>query len=199
MKFLFSRRVPGSLGLGLLMATLAASSAQAAVNTEGCRTPEYSQAFSYAKDSNWYTSIPGDTNDSFTGQGWTLSGGAKIVTTTLSDGATGQVLDLPSGSKASSPVICVTSLYPTARGIVRNVKGAEGVQFFVEYEGTKTWETARNTGQFHGSQTAWTLGSPVNLQPLNVLGWQPMRITLIPGGKTSEFQVYDLYIDPRMR
>jgi hypothetical protein len=31
------------------------------------------------------------------------------------------------------------------------------------------------------------------------LGWQPMRITLIPGGKTSEFQLYDLYIDPRAR
>ncbi|HUH80905.1 MAG TPA: hypothetical protein VLZ06_06220 [Solirubrobacteraceae bacterium] len=199
MKFLFSRRPLGSLGLGLLMAALAATSAQATVNTEACQTPEYFQAFSYANDSNWYTSVTGDTSDSFTGEGWTLSGGAKIVTTNLSDGATGQVLDLPSGSQAVSPVICVTSLYPNARGIVRNVKGAEGVQFMVEYEGTKTWERAKTTGQIHGSKSDWTLVNAVNIQPGKQSGWQPMRITLVPGGKTSEFQVYDLYIDPRMR
>jgi hypothetical protein len=26
-----------------------------------------------------------------------------------------------------------------------------------------------------------------------------MRITLIPGGKTSDFQLYNLYIDPHAR
>lgn len=199
MKFLFSRRVLSSLGLAVLGASFVASSAQAGVNTEACRTPEPFQAFSYAKDSSWYTSITGDTSNSFSGQGWTLSGGARIVTTTLSDGSTGQVLDLPSGSRAVSPVICVTSEYPTARGIVRDVRGAEGVQFGVEYEGTNTWEQPKNTGQIHGAQSAWTLVNSVNVQPSGKPGWQPMRITLIPGGKTSEFQVYNLFIDPRMR
>jgi hypothetical protein len=43
------------------------------------------------------------------------------------------VLDLPSGSKAVSPTICVTTEFPTARTMVRNVVGAEGVFFYVSY------------------------------------------------------------------
>jgi hypothetical protein len=35
----------------------------------------------------------------FTGTGWTLSGGAKVVSATLADGTTGTVLDLPSGAR----------------------------------------------------------------------------------------------------
>jgi hypothetical protein len=46
--------------------------------------------------------------------------------------------------------------------------------------------------------TAWTLATPVNILSSKAAGWQPMRITLIAGGKTSEFQVYNLYVDPRM-
>jgi hypothetical protein len=199
MKCLFSRKALGLTGLGMLIAAFAAIPAQASVDTSQCSEPEYSQPFLYAGDSNLYTPLPGESYDNVEGAGWKLSGGAQLVTETLSDGATGQVLDLPSGSKAVSPVICVTAKYPTARGVVRNVKGSEGVYFYVEYEGTNTWGHPKNTGQIHGSGTAWTLVTPVNLQPYNVSGWQPMRITLIPGGKTSDFEVYNLYVDPRMR
>jgi hypothetical protein len=198
MKCLFSRTSLGSLTLGMLIAVFVAVPAQASVDTSQCSQPEYVQPFLYANDSNLYTLVPGQSPGNFTGEGWELSGGARVVTTTLSDGSTGQVLDLPSGSKAVSPVICVTSAYPTARGIVRNVKGSEGVFFYVSYEGTATWASPKNTGQIHGSGTAWTLVTPVNLQPSDALGWQPMRITLVPGGKTSDFEVYNLYVDPRM-
>ena len=53
--------------------------------------------------------------------------------------------------------------------------------------------------QEHGSGKTWTLVTPVNLQPFNTAGWQPMRITLVPGGKTSDFRVYNLYLDPHAR
>jgi hypothetical protein len=201
MKFLFSRKALGSLGLGALATMLLAIPAQAettSVDTSICSTPEFSQPFLYAGDSNFYTLLPGESPGSFDGEGWELSGGAGVVTSTLADGSTTQVLDLPSGSKAVSPTICVTSLYPTARTMVRNAKGSEGVFFYVSYQGTKTWQTPKNTGQVHGSGTAWTLATPVNLQPEKLFGWQPMRVTLIPGGKTSEFQIYDMYVDPRM-
>jgi hypothetical protein len=189
-----------SLGLlGILATVIPAQAATSSVNTSRCTSAEYFQPFLYAGDSNWYVALPGDTYDSFSGAGWQLSGGAKVLSTTLSDGEVGSVLDLPSGSKAVSPVICVTSEFPTARGIVRNVKGAEGVSFNVEYEGTATWGKPKNTGQIHGNGTAWTLVTPVNLQPEKTTGLQPMRITLVPGGSTSEFQVYNLFADPRMR
>jgi hypothetical protein len=201
--FLFSRRMVGlAITIASLIASFAAAPAQAAtasVDTSMCSNPLLSQPFLSWGDSNWYTLMPGENADNFAGSGWQLSGGATITSTTLGDGTTGSVLDLPSGSKAVSPIICVTSSYPTARMMVRNVKGAEGVFFYVAYEGTSTWNTPKNTGQVHGQNTAWTLSDPVNLQPYNVSGWQPVRITLIPGGTTSDFRIYNLYIDPRMR
>ena len=80
--------------------------------------------------------------------------------------------------------------------MVKDVVGSEGVFFSVSYQGTNTWDFPRNTGQVHGSGTAWTLSGKVNVQPSNVPGWQPVRFTLIAGGKTSRFQIYDLYVDP---
>ncbi len=196
---LFSHR---RLGLGVVVAALFAVPAQAvaaSVDTSACTTPEFSQPFLPFHDSNWYSLMPGQSVDNFDGNGWSLSGGAKIVTTTLADGSTGSVLDLPSGSKAVSPTICVTSDYPSARTFVRDVKGSEGVFFSVSYEGTKTWDSPRQTGQVHGNGTDWTPSDRANLQPSHSPGWQPVRITLIPGGKTSEFQIYNFYVDPRMR
>ena len=197
--FLFSLR---SLALGGVLAGFVAAPAHAAtspLDTSICSEPLLTQPFASTGDSNWYTLMPGETPENFDGTGWVLSGGAKVVTTQTGGGSTASVLDLPSGSKAVSPTICVRSNYPTARAIVRDVVGSEGVFFYVSYEGTNTWGTPKNTGQVHGAHTAWTLTTPVNVQPYNSVGWQPMRITLIPGGKSSDFQLYNLYIDPHAR
>jgi hypothetical protein len=189
-----------SLGLGAVLAAFAAAPAQAtaALDTSMCSAGEFSQPFLSYNDTNWYTPLPGESFDSFDGSGWELSGGATVQATTLADGTTGTVLDLPSGSRAVSPTVCVTSFYPTARTMVRNVAGFEGVLVYVSYAGTNTWNNPQVTGQVHGSSTAWTLSRPVQLQPESTPGWQPMRITLAPAGKTGESQIYNLYLDPRM-
>src|SRR5690242_16460800 len=89
-------------GLAVVAAACTGGTAQAAapVQMSACDAPNYSfsQPFAASRDSNWYTLAPGQDVDSFNGQGWTLTGGAKIVTDTLADGTTGQVLDLPAGS-----------------------------------------------------------------------------------------------------
>ena len=202
-QYLFSRRPNALCGtLVVLLVGVVASPALAAtppVDTSACSTPQLSQPFLSVHDGNWYTLAPGQTGQSFDGTGWVLSGGARILTTKLADGTSGSVLDLPSGSKAVSPTICVTSSYPIARTMVRNVVGAEGVFFYVSYAGTNTWTDPRNTGQVHGSNTAWTISDPVNIQPSNLSAWQPARFTFIPGGHTSDFQIYDFYVDPRMK
>lgn len=203
MQDLFSRRSSFLGGtLAVILAGVVASPALAAttaVDTSACSAPQFSQPFLSAHDSNWYALAPGQNVNSFTGDGWVLSGGAQILSTTLADGTTGTVLDLPSGSKAVSPTMCVTSSYPTMRTMVRNVTGAEGVFFYVSYAGTKTWNNPKNTGQVHGSNTAWTLSTPVNVQPNGLSGWQPARFTFVPGGQRSDFQIYNFYVDPRMK
>jgi hypothetical protein len=180
---------------------LAAAPAEAAEITSPaqCKEPALTQPFLYENDSNFYTLVPGETPNNFAGAGWKLSGGASIKKTTLENGKDGSVLDLPSGAKAVSPSFCVTSAYPTARTVVRNVIGSEGVFYYVGYMGTSTWESPKNTGQVHGSASEWTVSTPVNMQPGNITGWQIVRITLIGGGTASDFQLYNLYIDPYRR
>jgi hypothetical protein len=206
MRSLFSSKALASIGLGAVLAVAAAASAQAApappkqfeaIDTSMCSAPQLTQPFLFAKDNNFYSLMPGEEPSSFTGEGWELRNGAKIVTTTVAGQAT-HVLDLPSGSEAISPTICVTNLYPTARTMVRNVKGSEGVFTYVSYEATHTWEAPKNTGQVHGQASEWSASGAINLQPNNTSGWQRLRMILVPGGKTSEFQVYDFYVDPRL-
>jgi hypothetical protein len=212
MQYLLSRgaRAVGLAGLiGALLGVVAAHPASAATTIPAalgstdpatCASPNMSQTFLSVKDHNWYTLAPGQSPEGFTGSGWTLTNGAGIVTTQLQDGQSGSVLNLPSGAVAVSPPICVTSDYPTARTLVRNVVGGEGVQFYVSYQGTLTWEQPQNTGQLHGQQSNWTVSNPVNVQPdHHTAGWQIVRFAFVAGGQTSDFQVYNFYVDPRMK
>jgi hypothetical protein len=204
-QFLFSRQLR-SIGLGgVLTATVAALGASPAlaatttpVDTSACSTPQLAQPFLSTRDSNWYTLVPGQSVDDFNGNGWALSGGAQIVSSPLADGNAGNVLDLPSGSSAVSPPMCVSSDYPTARTIVRDVSGSEGVHISVAYAGTKTADKPQNVGQVHGTQAAWTTSNQFNVHPGNLPGWQLVTFTLTPGGKSSNFQISNFWVDPRM-
>lgn len=203
------------VGLGVAVAALSAVPAAAAttsvatattpVNTSSCAQALLSQPFFAWGDSNWYALAPGETADDFAGAGWTLTGGAKIVTATLEDGTTGSVLDLPRGSQAVSPTVCLTSAYPTARMMIRNVSGSNGgsVGFSVSYAGTSTANAPLQTGTFKTTSSAgvagdWALSDPADLDPSTAPGWQLMRITLAATGP-KELQVYNLYNDPMMR
>ena len=210
-KYQIGRRGRLTSGCGALATTilcLTASSALAGTkidtsemawgDTSSCAAPTLVQPFLSAPDSNWYTLAPGQSSDAFSGAGWTLSGGASVMTETLGDGQTGPVLDLPSGSAAISPPMCVSSDYPTARTEVRDVVGSEGVHAYVAYAGTKTATKAQDVGQIHGQQSGWTLSDSFNIHPGDLTGWQLVRFTFVPGGKSSNFQIYDFYVDPRM-
>jgi hypothetical protein len=168
------------------------------VDTSACSPAQLSQAFQSIRDNNWYTLAPGQTDDNFNGNGWTLNDGAQLTSSPLADGATGSVLDLPSGASAVSPPMCVSSDYPTARTMVRDIVGSEGVHISVSYAGTKTADKPQNVGQVHGTQSDWTASNPFNVHPGNVPGWQLVQFTLTAGGKSSNFQIYNFWVDPRM-
>jgi hypothetical protein len=164
-----------------------------------CSAPALSQPFAGLKDKAFYTLAPGGAFDDPAGAGWRLSNGASISSTAQSDGTAGGVLDMPSKAVAISPVLCITSDYPTARLQVRDLKGSEGVFFHVSYYVNGAWTTFKDTGQFHGDHSSWTLSNPMQVQPSNVAGWQLVRFEFTAGGTTSHFQVDDFWVDPRMR
>src|SRR5437764_1315739 len=126
MRHAMSFRRPLSLAAAM-GAFLVVGPAVASAATTTCSAPALSQVYSWAQDTYWYAAVPGEKWDSMTTTGWTLSGGAKLVTTTLADGAKGNVLYLPSGSKAISPAVCVTNSYPAPRTEIKDVTGSAGV------------------------------------------------------------------------
>jgi hypothetical protein len=197
---LFTRR---SLGVGAALATLVTAVPAAPALADSahsgnapCSGTNLTQPYLSAGDANWYTLAPGQSADNFDAGGWTLSGGAQLVTTTLADGTTGQVLDLPSGAQAVSPTFCVESDYRFARATVQDVAGTDGINFSVAYK--RGQDNPRQTGQLNGGQRAWGLSDPVGLQPDARDGKQHVTITLTGGGTSSDTQVYGLWIDPRM-
>jgi hypothetical protein len=189
----------GSLGLGVVIAFLAVACTQALATTTSCTAPSpIEQPFLYANDANYYAPLPGESYDNLAGTGWTLSNGAKIVTSTLADGKTGSALELPSGAKAVSPEICVTNEYPSARSLVRNTGGSQNVTVQMAYYGTSSWGGTKNVANVTGSGTAWTLSGVLKLPTGNLVGWNVARFTFVAAGKSSKSQIYNFYVDPRM-
>jgi len=178
----------------LLVAPSAASAAYSySGDTSFCAAGQFSQPFLSLKDTNWYESAPGFDQGGFSAQGWTLEGGAHVVTT---EG--GQVLDLPSGARATSPTLCVQSNYPTARGVMRSVTGGGGVGIFVGYVGQASWLKPQSAGAYKGNAALWTTAPAMNIKPYGGYeGWQPMHIVLEGQGKGLDYNVSQLWIDPR--
>lgn len=174
----------------------AAFAARTATQTT-CAAPSVSQVFGWAGDSNWYAPVPGESWDSMSSRGWTLSGGAKFETTTLLDGRKGMVLDLPSGAKAVSPVVCVTNDYPFARTEVRDLSGSAGVNVYVSYVGNRSYSNLFS-GNVAGSGSSWSLPRSFNIVRTNLSTWQQAQLTLVASGANSEYQISNFYVDPRM-
>jgi hypothetical protein len=194
--------VAGALLLSTASPALAGKSSSSSGSSEPlqCEVQLFSQPFLFVNDSNNYVLVPGETPGNFNGTGWTLSGGARVVRSTLADGSTGGVLELPGGSQAVTPTFCVTNEYPTARAMMQSVVGAQGIYFYVSYEGTATWTSPKNTGSIKGATSEFVPTGSVNMQPLNIGGWQRVRVTLVPGGNSlSLYRLYNLYIDPYRR
>lgn len=189
--------------LGTIVAGLTATPAQAAEaqgNQPPCSTPALSQLFVSYNDTGWYALLPGETTDGFDGDGWKLGGGAQIVTTNLIDGHVGTVLDLPSGSVAVSPPVCVSSSFTTARAMMRTLSRNDGgVSVYVSSVGWDAWNVPGSLGPMRESGTNWTATDPLSLQPAIRGGWQQVRFTLVPRGGRSEYQLYRFGLDPRMK
>jgi hypothetical protein len=188
--------------------------ATAAVNAvlAVCPGQTFAQPFASSGDLNYYTLVEGSEFNS-PSEGWELIGGAHIISTTRPDGSLGTALDLPSGSAAISPPVCVTLQYPTARVYTNTVQGDSNVAVSVAYPGTQTASKPKQVGAIQeeqggnyeggdGQDTTWALSAPFNVQPElggKVEETRQARFIFAAGGKGSDTHLYGLYVDPRMR
>lgn len=185
----------GLLGLWSASATASDAGPEAAV----CPGQTFSQTFEAFGDSNWYTLVEGSE---FNGgaEGWELSGGAKVVQGVRPDGSFGGVLSLPVGATAESPAVCVTLDYPKARTWVDAVDGGGGVNVELVYpEKPEGVATGRLSDK---SENNWTLSRQFNVKPQMAGGQEgvrEVRFVYVNNTKSSDFNVWGLFVDPRMR
>jgi hypothetical protein len=192
----------GLVGLSTTPALAASTAPAPSSSSSACPGQTFSQPFTAYNDVNYYTLNPGGDFVNATQAGWKLSGGAEIVKTTRPDGTTGTVLNLPSKAQAISAPMCVTLEYQTARVFVRNVKGSEGVAVSLAYANTSTANKPQFTGTIYGKAGSWAPSEPFNVQPEiagSKEGPREVRFVFVAGGSASDFQLYDLYVDPRRR
>lgn len=193
-QYLSGRRI---LGWAAALAAIALVPAQAAsaATPLTCPTPTLAQPFLGLGDTNFYALAPGQTADDFAGTGWTLTGGASITTTKLSDGSTGTVLSVPAGGKAVSPALCVSGGYPTARMVTRalGATSSSAMTFSVSPAGSKSVGASLPVL----ATPSWGVSAPVSVASGSTAA-QMVQFTLVTGAKASTTQVYNLYVDPRM-
>jgi hypothetical protein len=194
---------------GLAFAVLFAGSARAAtslINTDPCDGATLTQPFLPWGDSNQYKLVPGgDFNGS--APGWTLSGGAKLVSGGEPFGVTGKVssssIDLPAGSSVQSPFTCVDAAYPFFRLFAKNNSLLSVVAVSVVYKEPLLGQTAVPVGVIaltpNWAPTAQFLTASVAQGIVSALisGTNP-QVALRFTSVTGSTQIDDVFVDPHM-
>jgi hypothetical protein len=121
-------RIRSRVGVAMLAAAAlfilpAASASAALIDTSACDDSALSQPFAGVGDYAYYKLAPGgDFEGALTG--WSLGGGAKVV----SNGhASAHALQLPAGASATTASTCVNAANPSYRFYVRSSGGLLGL------------------------------------------------------------------------
>ena len=154
-----------------------------------------SQPFADSGDKRSYVTAPGGDFGAADAQGWQLYGGAAVV----ADSHAGQALDLPAGSVAVSPAMCVDLDYPTARLWLRAQSRHTKVTVGVAYAGTKTATKPHWVGDLDAKSAAWQLSHDFAVHPDlagKKSGWREVAFVFV-ADKDGGARIDDLYVDPR--
>jgi hypothetical protein len=160
------------------------------------------QPFTPWGDYAWYYPAPNGGVEGGT-TGWSLSGGASIVSGNEPFLSTGShSLTLPSGSQAVSPVTCIGTNDPNLRMFVEDKGGTDsGLRVRVYWYGLLNTLLGISDYATFKAGTAWAPSNKVpSVGGINVLvpllGSTSARVVLTPLGSGSAWNVDDLYVDP---
>jgi hypothetical protein len=203
---LFSRRVLSlaavisSLGVS---GALSAAPAQAAlISTNACDSSALTTPFSGLGDTNDYKLVPGGSFESGT-TGWTLSGGAKVVSGSEPYGATGAVgnssLYLPAGASATTPYTCVNAAYPSLRMFARNNGALSTVLVQLVYKGLLGLVPIPVGVSALSPQWGPTLPMLTASAVPGLLSGGTTQVAIRMTALTGSSQIDDIFVDPRCR
>jgi hypothetical protein len=205
----FGRTVAAAV-IATIAAAAFASTADAGLVTasaESCDDPVLEQPFTRWGDRATYKAL-GDGGFEAGGAGWTLSGGADVVSGNESFGVGGaddrRSLVLPAGSRAISPFTCVGLDEPTLRLFAKRRSGlltTLGVEMQVKTSlGLSLWLPVL-PGDAGGTSWHPTAAMPLiaNLLTLSSSDRTAVRFRFTPL-LLGSWQIDDVYVDPyRMR
>jgi hypothetical protein len=134
--------------------------------------------------------------------GWTLSGGSRAQGGNNPFRSGAKSLVLPSGSSATSPVVCVKAIDAAARFFLVN-GGSSATRLKVEilYRSAlglrvaETLGTVSAGGRWDASPKFFYLGSVLGLLELGDTS-TPVQFRFTPQGLGSGFRIDDLFVDP---
>ena len=185
-----------------------ASPASAGILTasaQSCDNSPLSQPFARFGDSANYKLMPGGSFESGA-TGWTLAGGAKVVSGNESYNVGGSAqkysLTLPSGSSAITPLTCAGLAEPTLRLFAKRNSALLGlistlqVQMQVQTSlGLSLWLPVL-PGDLGGGTWHPTAKMPLiaNLLTLSATDQTPVRFRFTP--LLGSWQIDDVYVDP---
>jgi hypothetical protein len=191
------------------VAAIAAPAANAGLlvsSAESCDTQQFSNPFSKWGDNATYTPVPGGDFEAGS-KGWTLSGGAKVVSGNESYKVGGSTdarsLQRPAGGVATSPAMCVGLSEPTIRWFQKQssllgLTGAMTVSVLTETSLGLVVETPVGAGLLTSSWNPSLTGVILtNLLPL--LPNNKTAVAFRFRAVTGTWTVDDVYVDPYQR
>ncbi len=193
-------KLAGLIAISAMALALSASSAQA------CSYPGAEQVFSPWGDRHNYVLAP-DGGFEAGAKGWSLSRGVTTVAGNesyyLNDAGDSRSLALPTGSKATSPPICMSLDTPIFRMFARNTGDpssrlrVEAVYKLLGLVRTKAVSTVTAGSSWAPTQQMSTVLSLATI--VGTLIPSTIQIHIAPLDSRGAWQVDDLYIDPFAR
>jgi hypothetical protein len=168
-----------------------------------CAGQAFSQPFLPWLDPASYTLAPSGALESTSG--WTLSGGAKLVSGNESfrvhSSTDSHSLSLPSGSSATTKAMCVGTLYPTLRLFTVNSGSLLSTLKVEAIFPTALGKVTVPLGVLPGLskwQPTLPLAYLANFTTLPVMtnGTTTVQFRFTPLGSGSGFRIDDVYVDP---
>lgn len=195
-----------ALAGSLLALTLTATAdAKKLSNPYDCR-PEAvaSQSFSAWGDNAFYTPAP-DAGIESGAAGWTLAGGASVVDDNepwrIGGASDSKALDLPEGSSAVSPPMCVDATFPHFRLFANRMTKKGDLKVDVLFFDEKGNLKATAPFKHHPNGNGWRATNMIRLDLFakdTTVDAAPIAFRFSTE-KDSDYRIDDLYVDPMMR
>jgi hypothetical protein len=196
-------RMRAASAVAAVLAGLLLAAAPSPAQASACEPEVLTQRFAHWGDPARYFLAP-DGHFDEDGTGWTLSGGAGVAADEGPDALAGaRALQLPTGSSATSSLMCIDIDYPTIRFFARNTGDRNAklnvtVRFRLADGQWRSLKLADLTAgaTLQPTRVVWLLANYLSVYPT----WDhQVALRFTPVGDDGTWTIDDVHVDPYAR